>query len=805
MKKMRTDITYRFVVACAALAVFAFMMPVSAATIVDNGKSEYVIVQGNNGAWDDFAADELRELIEKSTGLSLPVVSNDVFTAKRDTYKGKALYVGDCSLAREKFGDEKLENQEALVTEDGGFLGLFGGGDIWLRGGGNSGSSYAVYLFAEKELGYRMFTEEKGGEKIKKSPVLETSGRELRRRPHFPLQRMTHHMPMYGTNEAMFVFRNSGTLTKSAWTRHNKMRCRLDDDFPERDSGHGFFCYITCARTIAPNHFPQYPWKEKIDFFAKHPEWFSMNAKGRRTDRMQLCFTNPGLRKAFTERVLERCAQVGGRGTLTIGAQDVPGAFCHCPECKAANERQKSPGGAFFEYIPGLCAAVKERYPDIRISSLAYRKQQTEFPPADMLKRGVKMPDNWICDFAPVDDDQSKNLDAPVNAETLENIRKWKKLTPNITYWYYLCVNQVPVAPVTRIARDLKLMHESGVTGAGLCCYSTPSLGRFHMYLFFRLCIDPYQDGWEIAREFAEHQYGAAADDVLAYWRETDDIFMNQKGFVMLDQKAGAFHCYKPETVMRWHAMFDAAEKKVKGDAYRTRQLAIARWDLDSLTLNQWLKMKDAAEKASIKTGDILARMRKTEFPGWPRAWNNMKKNLDTMELVLKASEKPLPKELSALPADQVTQFPTVGGNYPRIDPAAVCGKAATEPFRKGEMTNAVKVLNWYSYGFNEKLYGGTGKLNVSKVKGGQYRCYYLGKGRIFPSSVLTFASWWGILQNIGELYPEGDAEREFEFWASLKFTGPSFGVPEKDGFDRVWCDRIFVVDKNGKKYKGKD
>lgn len=130
---------------------------------------------------------------------------------------------------------------------------------------------------------------------------------------------------------------------------------------------------------------------------------------------------------------------------------------------------------------------------------------------------------------------------------------------------------------------------------------------------------------------------------------------------------------------------------------------------------------------------------------------------------------------------------------------------AATEPFRKGEMTNAVKVLNWYSYGFNEKLYGGTGKLNVSKVKGGQYRCYYLGKGRIFPSSVLTFASWWGILQNIGELYPEGDAEREFEFWASLKFTGPSFGVPEKDGFDRVWCDRIFVVDKNGKKYKGKD
>ena len=39
------------------------------------------------------------------------------------------------------------------------------------------------------------------------------------------------------------------------------------------------------------------------------------------------------------------------------------------------------------------------------------------------------------------------------------------------------------------------------------------------------------------------------------------------------------------------------------------------------------------------------------------------------------------------------------------------------------------------------------------------------------------------------------DKFREFEIWASLKFTGPSFGIGTKDGKDRMYCDRIFLID----------
>ena len=59
------------------------------------------------------------------------------------------------------------------------------------------------------------------------------------------------------------------------------------------------------------------------------------------------------------------------------------------------------------------------------------------------------------------------------------------------------------------------------------------------------------------------------------------------------------------------------------------------------------------------------------------------------------------------------------------------------------------------------------------------------------------------LIRYIDETKPEGDADREFELWASLKFIGPDFGLKTEDGRNRMVCDRFFLVDRNGKKYKG--
>ena len=59
------------------------------------------------------------------------------------------------------------------------------------------------------------------------------------------------------------------------------------------------------------------------------------------------------------------------------------------------------------------------------------------------------------------------------------------------------------------------------------------------------------------------------------------------------------------------------------------------------------------------------------------------------------------------------------------------------------------------------------------------------------------------VVPSLSNYYPEGDADRKFELWVSLKFVGPNFGLNTEDGKDRMVCDRFFLVDRNGRKYKG--
>lgn len=87
-----------------------------------------------------------------------------------------------------------------------------------------------------------------------------------------------------------------------------------------------------------------------------------------------------------------------------------------------------------------MCEAVKRDYPEILISTLAYRKQQTETFP-----KGIgKFPDNFVCDFAPVDDNQSFHIGGQDNEKTLENLKKWCAACDKVMYWYYAVTTEHP-------------------------------------------------------------------------------------------------------------------------------------------------------------------------------------------------------------------------------------------------------------------------------------------------------------------------------------------------------------------------
>ncbi len=743
-----------------------------------NSTSSYVIVEGTNSVYDQFAVNEFKSIVKKSTGFDFQSVKSGTPEAS----EGNRILIGDSPEVRSLIGDDivsDLEPSESLITSKDN--------DIIIIGGGNQGTPYGVYSFLEKELGYRCFSPYSGGELIPAHKKLVFRGETYRELPAFDLLRHAYFLFLYEREiGSLYVYRNRGNLRYTCTSGDAKLQDVSNGELPLLDKGHGFNLYIT---TEARKNF--YEWDDPKDYFASNPEFFSLDANSNRTTRLQLCFSNPELRKELTKRIIERGKRMGGRGILTLGANDWPGPLCFCPQCKALEEKYGCRGAPLYDYMLEACPEVEEKLPDIRISTLAYRKKQTEIPPEGI----EKMPDNWICDFAPVDDDQGQFLDGQRNLDTLKNLKKWSEICDSITYWYYICITTAPFGPVQRLYRDMNLMIENGVRGVGVCGIGSPGMYPMQEYIMLRLMIDPKQDVWALVEEYNQHHYSDAAPEMTAYVKELDEVWLEPKRFIELSAPGSDILSFTPERIVRWQKMFDSLERKLADQPEKLSNLSFARWDVDMLTLSHYPKIIEQIPNFGINPDKIIERMRKVKLRN-PWKHHKLMERAEVAYLRTKALSKPLPSPLDELPAGQVIRLPQAGGTYPFKDPDAACGEAKTQYFREGQMKERNKQIGFDFYDKATKRTLEHGTIDASKCVPGKYELYFVTKTTIPRGGFIAFDTWWGVSESLAPYYPEGDEHREFEIWASLKFVGPSFGIETDDGKDRMFCDQIFLVDK---------
>ncbi len=758
--------------------------PVGAEPIewVSNGASDFVIVTGTNGEYDRFAVNEFKAIIAKSTGVTFQSVAAD---SPEAAAAEKRILIGDSPETRKRLGDARVDG---LKKDEILLVGI--DGDIVIVGGGNHGTPYGVYAFLEREIGYRCFSPYPGGERIPTHETLVFSGDTFQERPAFDLLRTTYFLFLYERPEGpLYVYRNRGGLRYTVPSGDVTLKDIEHGDLPFLDNGHGFELYITPERRMR-----HYEWDEPKDYFASNPEFFSLDANSNRTTRLQLCFSNPELRKELTKRIIERGKRMGGRGILTLGANDWPGPFCFCTECKAMDSQYGTRGGPLWDYVLEAAPELAEAVPDIKISTLAYRKKQTEVPPKGL----EKIPDNWIVDFAPVDDDQGQALDGERNLDTLKNLQAWSRIADNITYWYYICINTAPFGPVERLSRDMKLMIENGVRGVGVCGIGSPGMFPMQEYILLRLMIDPHQDAWALVEEYNRHYYGAAAAEMTQYVRELDAVWREPKISIGLDASGRVIMSFTPERLIRWQRLFDRLETKLVGQSDKLSNLALARWDVDLLTLMHYPTIREVMPDVDVDPDAIIERMRQVEIR---RPWRHHKlpERAETAYLLTQAFSSPIPAPLDQLPSEQVIRLPMAGGTYPVKDPDAACGEAKTQPFREGQMEERGKQITFDIYDQNASRTLQAGKIDVSNCVPGEYELYFIATTTIPRGGLIAFDNWWGVQESLAPYYPEGDEFREFEIWASLKFVGPSFGIETEDGRDRMFCDQLFLVDRAGK------
>ena len=113
----------------AGAMLLSALLPLSALELVKDGKTDYVVVIGENGLYDRFAAGEFTELMRKSTGVEFPRVKSG---SKEAAAAPKRIFIGDSPEMRGVFGKEKTEklsNLESIAMEKGDSLAIVGGGN----------------------------------------------------------------------------------------------------------------------------------------------------------------------------------------------------------------------------------------------------------------------------------------------------------------------------------------------------------------------------------------------------------------------------------------------------------------------------------------------------------------------------------------------------------------------------------------------------------------------------------------------------------------------------------------------------
>ncbi len=792
----------------STLILVLFIFPVSIPAfgeglhLAEGGKTDYVIVLPEKAsAIDKYAVESLAAFLrDKTAGAEFKVVESGKVPAGK-----KRIVVGTEDPV--KLG--ALKDQDYVVKG--------GGGDILLYGKGPHGNLNAVFDFMEKDLGYRLYVESEypssGKWSISDSEPSFRAARKLviqspDRKESFSFKyRLPYNPRLFyyqkGLNMGFSEARKSGRSYPSGVQSLAFMPA----------IGHTFFSYIPpTPDTMA---WPKsYPWMEKKDYFKTNPEFFTMTTNGKRVP-LQLCFGNPELRKELTKNILKNIEILKKERPeeliINLSATDNGGKFCHCPACRKLEEKYKSPGGAFYDYLFELCALLKEKHPDVRVLTLAYRLEQTQKPP--VMPSGTAFPDNLIVFFASLYDDADKTWNDPVNRPNYEDLLAWRALTPHLWVWYYPFSPTEPCANLDRLFTDLRLMKKAGVEGVayeftGYDYFAGYNFSELQRFLYTKLLKDVNADIPALIKEFTDYQYGAAAPLVRKYIQELEAEQKTASEKTPLHPKNRGFDRklkVSAEALHRWQGYLDRMEKLTETDSRVIGNVLRLRKTLDMATLSRWSEL--SKRWPDDYKDPMLFRNRLGDLPLFYATGVD-----DNMKMIeVSGAEKPLPEPFAKLDQETVKRFvPTRGKGIPKIvkDKDAAFGYAAVvnqpdSPFQFGFYQN------------DRKKEGPRGKLKNEECIRGEFKIYPLGEIEVTPDSFVWFsARSWETNVKIGErLYspPSAVNDNRYDVYVSLKFipvipltkqelqSCSKWTTPVNDPYS-VLCDQVIFVHKTPKK-----
>jgi len=518
-------------------------------TLSTAGETDYaILLSATPTTQEEKAAEDLSRWLNVITDADFSVVREG------GDYKpnGKEISIGRTALAA------AAELPELKVDlEGGGYAIAVRGETLYLLGGKARGIINAVYCVLEEDLGCRWYTAD--ARRLPRARTLKLAAVPRVYVPVFP----DYRDPYYTS-----ALTGAWSLRNRTQSVHKRAGIRKEWGGWHKNAGsiaHTFDGFI--PRTV----------------LREHPEYFS-EIDGHRVPR-QLCLTNSDVQKIVIGKVLEFLKEDPDLRIIDVSPND-GGRVCACTQCKPINDAEGTSMGTLLTFVNAVADAVKDDYPDVRITTLAYLN--TNDPP-----KTIKPRDNVLIWLASDDHNWSTILLYVWETEPFQNaLKAWEKLGANVIIWDYPLYHHsfiIPLPNMPVVAENLRFYAKHGVTGVFLQAEHNSTRGSdrelMRSWVWAKQLWDISRDTRDTLRDFTYGFYGKAAEPMNRYDESLWDMWERLHGvgvekYKELHSGFGKFgYCLMktPKFIDESSALFKEAEKLAADDKILLSRVELAK------------------------------------------------------------------------------------------------------------------------------------------------------------------------------------------------------------------------------------
>ena len=780
--------------ACMALPLAAGPLELSR-----GGKTEYKIVYASE--YEKEAADELKLHLDQITGANFAIEQESA------SVSGPAIWLGNTALARKQGIDSSKLAPEEWVIRDFGK-------DLVIAGGKRHGTQNGVYDLLETQFGCRWYAWDTTV--IPKDPDLTLNGINIRKKPSFDSREIfdDYHSswvlkPDIRAAKKMFRKRVGGSGDyghQAYWPRHSKRYYDV----------HNFYYFLNPKK-----------------YFKDHPEYFSMDATGKRfhgklgaaMNGGNFCLTNPEVRNIVTAKLFEtieadrkKLPEPKWPDIYSLSPMDSDGNLCLCPRC-AAVEKKERKMGLLLDFVNDIARRVYKKYPGILIRTESY-SNWTEPPVTIRPEKNVVI--KW-CNMYGLNDCY-RPITHPINAGQKAQFDRWAKTGANLfarVYWNMggQFFNPARVETmVDAIAPEIRYYHRNGVT-MYFAEFQVPegdnmqNFAPLQSYLGLKLMWDVSLDEKKLIADFMKGYYGPAEKPMTAFLNRL------RKAVAAVKERMPSINPSRPyctEGFMRecWKDLEQAYNLTEPGTIYRNHvELEMLSPMFVILRNTEW-KIGDRKQMTARYTAireRLLKGFNEKSKPATARKKKMQEKLRSDLTSFIKLN-LPVPeqfknREVKMLGWPQLKWHNGIG--YPDQfvnDPDSVTGKAIISPkpvkSRGGTgIHSLVKPGNGSMFSTAVGIYDYASRSAISRdlkdevAEDEKYHWYKVGTYNVRQGS-FVWCYYWRCQCPLESVWQPDDGMpglNVWEVWVSLKFTGPAYVEGSKQP-DRIWWDQVLLV-----------